>query len=139
MDNSRRGADEAWVVAGDVDAGFPTRTANTPATTLSSTRTRKMIDVSSKFNHKAFYAGALREEELRASWYSNMKKSGFDLDSSILASVNSQDWMTERDLEAAATDFQSVKGASGEFETPRPTGKAPKEHYGYFARWPVSE
>ena len=100
-------------------------------------RVTKMIDMSSKFNHKAFYSGALREEELRASWYCNMKKSGFDLDSSILASVNSKDWMTERDLEAAATDYKSIKSASGEFETPRPSGKGKTDHFGYFEKWPV--
>ena len=36
-------------------------------------RVTKMVDISGKFNGKAIYAAATREEELRSSWYKHMK------------------------------------------------------------------
>ena len=80
----------------------------------------KMVDMSSKFNGRAIYAAATREEELRSRWYKNMKVSGYTFDLAILETVKSSEWMSERDLELAATEFQSIPRPSGEFDTPRP-------------------
>ena len=81
----------------------------------------RMVDISGKFNGKAIYAAATREEELRSSWYKSMKKPGYTFDLAILETVQkTTEWMPERDLELAATEYKILPRPSGEFDTPKP-------------------
>ena len=76
-------------------------------------KVQRLSDMATKYGHKAILFAASREEEIRATWYRNLRTNGCTMDMAIRKSLDEK-WPDERELGGA----NGKTNVSGEFSTP---------------------